>query len=604
VTRREAVASAAVVFLVAVAIRWYAASLVVFPKPEDTAYYVDVARNLLAGRGLVTDALWSFQTPPLVVPREAFEVWLPLPALLAAIPMALFGATFAAAQLSSVVIGALVPVLAWRLAADVAVEQGLPPGRARTLAIGTGLTAAVSLPLLLHSTLPDSTMLFGALTLATTLLITRIRARVASASGAIGARPTSVSSTEDARGRGFAPESVRDPRPRSQTDRIPLQDVTNEAQVVTYARPTSVRAGATERRPLGLLVALGVVLGLAALTRNEALWLAVIWAVLAWRVPILARDRLFLVAIPAAVALVFFAPWMVRDWIAFGSPLPGQALTNALSIQGTDIFAWSDPVSVSRYLAVGPARLLEMRVVGIEHNLLDVLLVPGAPLSIIGLIGLPWVVRIRALQPLLLVSLVIFLVTSLVFPVSTTWGTFLHAAGAIHVVLIISALLALDRLIAAIGRRRAWTRPVAWLAPTLTVSGALLFSIALLPAFGGGSAATARTFAALDRAMTAAGLPIAASGPVITDAPIWIPYVGGGTALALPFESPASVLDLARRFAAKAVVVVDPGHPFPASLAAGGSDAACFEPVPLGTPSDPRDAEAIADARVFRIVCP
>ena len=31
-------------------------------------------------------------------PRPAFEVWLPLPSLLAAIPMALFGTTFAAAQ--------------------------------------------------------------------------------------------------------------------------------------------------------------------------------------------------------------------------------------------------------------------------------------------------------------------------------------------------------------------------------------------------------------------------------------------------------------------------------------------------------------------------
>ena len=33
------------------------------------------------GRGLVSDALWSYQTPPLVFPRPAFEVWLPLPTL-------------------------------------------------------------------------------------------------------------------------------------------------------------------------------------------------------------------------------------------------------------------------------------------------------------------------------------------------------------------------------------------------------------------------------------------------------------------------------------------------------------------------------------------
>jgi hypothetical protein len=535
-SRGEAALSAAIVFIVALGIRWYAASLVVFPKPEDTAYYVDVARNLLAGRGLISDALWSYQTPPLVVPREAFEVWLPLPTFAAALPMALFGSTFAAAQVSSVLIGSVVPVLAWRLAADVAEERRLPPGRARTFAIGTGLTAAVSLPLILHSTLPDSTMPFAALSLAACLLITRI-------------------------------------------------------------------CSATTR-PTRQLVALGAVLALAALTRNEAAWLALAWVVVAVRLPVTRPERLDLILIPAAVALAMFAPWMVRDWLAFGTPLPGQALTNALSIEGTDIFAWNDPPTLARYLAAGPGRLIEMRVTGVGHNLFDVLLLPGAPLSFIGLIGLPWIVRTRALQPLLLVSAVIFLVTGLLFPVSTTWGTFLHAAGAIHVLLIVSALLALDRVIVAIGRRRGWTRPVAWFAPALTVSGALLFSVVILPTFGGASVATARQFAALDQQMAASGLPIDRSGPIITDAPIWMPYTGGGTGLALPFESPASVLDLAHRFHASIVVVASANQPFPATLAAGGAGSECFQAVEIGRPADPAFARALEGTSVYRVVCP
>jgi hypothetical protein len=533
------------VFLVALAVRWYAASLVVFPKPEDTAYYVDAARNLLAGRGLISDALWSYQTLPLVVPREAFEVWLPLPTFAAVIPMGILGSTFAAAQVSSVLIGALVPVLAWRLAADVAEERGLPIGRARTLAVGTGLTAAVSLPLILHSTLPDSTMPFAALTLATGLLITRIR-------------------------HAYEERAMR------------------------------------RSRPLGQLILLGIVLGLAALTRNEAAWLAIAWVVVAWLLPISRRDRTVAIAIPAVIALAIFSPWMIRDWLAFGSPLPGQALTNALSVNGTDIFAWDDPPTLSRYLAVGPARLLEMRVIGIEHNLFEVLLVPGAPLSYIGLVALPWLLRTRALQPLVLVSGVIFLETSLLFPVSTTWGTFLHAAGAIHVLLMISALLALDRLIVAIGRRRGWTRPVAWLAPALTVSGALLFSAVVLPSFGAGSVSTQRTFEALDRQLELAGVGPSGrmTAPVITDAPIWLPYVAGGTGLALPFEPASSVLDLARHFHATTIVVVSRDHPFPATVAAGGPDAACFEPIDIGIPPDPLDAKALAGVRVYDLVCP
>ena len=541
-SRHEAVVSAGVVFVIAIVVRWYAASLVVFPRPEDTAYYVDVARNLLGGRGLVSDALWSYQTAPLVIPRPAFEVWLPLPTFAAALPMAVFGPSFEAAQVSSIVIGALVPVLAWRLAADVAEERRLPPGRARTLAIGTGVTAGVSLPLILHSTLPDSTMPFTALTLVAVLLMSRLRSRIAR-DGAVG--------------------------------------------------------GST-----AWLVALGLILGLAALTRNEALWLGLVWAALAIGLPIAGRDRLAAVAIPAVVALVVFAPWLIRDQLAFGSPLPGQALSNALSIDGTDIFAWQDPPTLGRYLAIGLPRLLDLRITGIGHNLFDVLLLPGAPLSFIGLAGLPWAARLRSLQPLALVSVAMFLVTALVFPVSTTWGTFLHAAGAIHVLLIVSALLALDALIAAVGWRRGWYRPVAWLAPTLTVSGAILFSALLLPSFGEASLLTLRRFVDLDLRLDEIGLTAEASRPLITDTPIWLSYTHGGTALALPYESPSSVLDLARRFHAPAVVTLTGDHPFRAAIATGDDPAAgCFEDItpPATTALGGDDADLL---RVYRVSCP
>ena len=136
-SRREAWITALAVFAVALAVRIVAASVIDFPKPEDTAYYVGVARNLVEGRGLVSDALWSYGTPPLVFPRPAFEVWLPLPSLLAAIPMALAGGprpipletAMRAGQVVSVVAGAIVAVLGWRLAARARSPSG--PGSRR-----------------------------------------------------------------------------------------------------------------------------------------------------------------------------------------------------------------------------------------------------------------------------------------------------------------------------------------------------------------------------------------------------------------------------------------------------------------------------------------
>jgi hypothetical protein len=561
VSRREAWLSALLVLGVALAARAVAASLIEFPKPEDTAYYVGVARNLVEGRGLVSDALWSYATPPLEFPRPAFEVWLPLPSLLAAIPIALLAGpapiplddAFRAAQLTSIALGGLLAVLAWRLAADVAEARRLPAGRARSLALGTGLTAGLYLPLVLHSALPDSTMLFGVLALGACLLMTRV---------------------------------LRDPG----------------------------RAAPTDPRLLGI----GVLLGLAALTRNEAAWLALAWLLLVIALPtdrlrrpgeyagraVAARVRL--VGVVAVVSLALFTPWAIRDWVVFGNPLPGQAISNALSVSGFDIFAWNDPPTLARHLALGPERLAEIRIEGLWHNLGSVLLFLGFPVSLIGLVGLPWQARDAALRPLVLLAGLTFLVTSLLFPVATTWGTFLHAAGPVHILLLVSALGVLDGLIVRVGRWRGWHRPVAWLGPALAVFASAVFSVMILPAFGTGATATQRTYQALAERMAAIGSPLRPDGPpIVHDFPIWLAETTRVRALALPDETPADVLDLAQAFGAEWLLVDKPDHGrWPAVLDGSADPAArCFTEVDLGVSADPALADALEDMRVFRIDC-
>ncbi len=546
---REAWLSAGLVFLVALAVRAVSAAGVPFPVPEDTAYYVEVARNLVQGRGLVSDALWSYQTPALdpatgtfglFFPRPAFEVWLPLPSLLMAVPMLLFGPTFHAAQVMSVPVGALVPVLAWRLGADVAAELGLPAGRARTMALGAGLCAAVFGPLVLHNLLPDSTMVFAVLALWACLLMERL---VRDASG----------------GR---------------------------------------RIASLDRRLLGL----GVLLGLAAVTRSEAAWVALTWALLAWlAVPGARRERLRLVAVPAVVALAVFAPWGIRDWRIFGSPLPGQTAANAFSVTGFDIFAYQVLPTLQRYLAQGPAALLRMRVEGFDHNLFSVLLIPAVPVGPLGLLALPWTGRLRSLRPLLIVSLLTFTITTLVFPVATTWGTFLHAAGPVHVLLLVSCLVALDAVIARVGRWRGWTRPVAWLGPALVAGVAAPFLLLTVTGIGSLAADTQARYAALPGRLAAAGIPLSADAPVVTDFPIWLSYADGVPTLALPDESPASVLSLAQRFGARLLVVQSSGHGAWPQVIEGPNappGAACFQAVPL-----PPAGAALAETRAYLIVC-
>jgi hypothetical protein len=534
---RELVVSALAVFLVALAVRAWAATQITFPAPEDTAYYVGVARNLLDGRGLVSDALWSYGTPPLEFPRPAFEIWLPLPAFLAAVPMAILGPSFAAAQVSSIVMGALVPVLAWRVAADVAIELGLAPGRARSLAIGTSLTSAVYLPLVLHSALPDSTMPFAVFALAACLLMTRIPG-----------------------------------------------------------------AG----RPGWPLASLGILLGLAALTRNEAIWLALAWVTLVRWSGAPTGEQIRRIALVGVVAMAVFAPWAIRDWIVFGNPLPGQALSNALSLNGRDIFAWQDPPTLSAYLEAGPGVWIGTRITGFTHNVLNVLVIFGVPMSLIGIAALPRLARLRSLRALLIVAGLTFAVTSLLFPVATTWGTFLHAAGPVHVLLLTGCLAALDASIGWVGRRRGWTRPVAWLGPALAVFSGILFTAALLPSFGAEGRETEAKFAYLREALDDLDGE-GGTAPVISDYPIWLAEETGRRSLALPDEPPASVLDLAAAFPGTHLLVVDRregGGRWPAILEEGLPGSECFRRIDLPKPADPLTLRAVAGTQAYRVGCP
>lgn len=542
-SRREAWLGAAAVFVAALTVRVVAAAAVSFPVPEDSAYYAGVARNLVEGRGLVSDALWSYATQPLAVPRAAFEVWMPLPSLLAAIPIAVAGAAnwFRAAQVVSVLSSSVVAVLAWRLAANVATEMALPVGRARTMAVGTGLVTAVLGPLVVYGTLPDSTAPFAALSLAACVLMARIAAG---------------------------------------------------------------EPGGFDRR----LVALGVVLGLAALTRSEAIWLALAWVVVGWFwAPGSRARRAWLVAVPAIVALLIFAPWAVRDWLVFGTPLPGQTLANALYVHYTDVFAYLDPPTLANYLAQGLPALVGAHLTGIANDLFSVLLIPAFPVGLLGLLALPWAGRRPALRPLVLAATFTFLATSLVFPVATLSGTYLHAAGSAFVLLSIGCVAALDDFIVRVGRLRHWTRPVAWLGPAFAIAAIAPLCVVAVTSLASQADDVRDRYAALPAAMARAGVPLDAAGPVITDNPIWLAEATGVPSLALPEEPPNAVLDLAHRFGVKLLIVRSgTGRQWPQILNGGGNAAACFQEIALTDESGakPPQDSALRAIHVFRIVCP
>jgi hypothetical protein len=93
---------------------------------------------------------------------------------------------------------------------------------------------------------------------------------------------------------------------------------------------------------------------------------------------------------------------------------------------------------------------------------------------------------------------------------------------------------------------------------------------------------------------------------VITDFPIWLAEETGYRALALPNESPASVLDLAAHFPGTSLLVVDDepgGGRWPAILDEGGPGAECFQRLPIPAPADPYTSRAIEETRLYRVGC-
>jgi hypothetical protein len=521
-------AVAAGLYAVAAGFALAAAASLSFPLTEGSAYYVAVAENLVSGHGLVINAIWSYAAPPLTLPRPAFELWQPLATFIAALPMSVLGPTFAAAQLGYVLLGALLAPLAWLVGRDAARRLRLPADRASALAIGSGLLAAVGGPFLLAVAAPDSTLPFTILTVTACL-----------------------------------------------------------------AMPAAIDG---DRRAV---VALGVLLGLAYLARQEAVYVGLAFVLLAAGSGARWTSWLARVSSVAVVGALVAAPWWLRNAAVFGTPFSGQVADNLLFVRNEQVFAYLERPSLANFLAQGPGGILGNIAVALWHDLVDVLAVPGGPAIAVGLLtalaALAVIVRRRYVRhhalwasPLVALMLgggLIYVATSVLFPVATLWGTFEHAAGPLFVGLSVSAAAGTDRVVAWVRRRRGWPRTNAWLAPLTLVALTLPLAGLQVAIAAGQTRDEASRMAAAASALPAslADAGVAMDTPLISDQPIWLSDALDRPAIALPDEPPTAVARLAADFGAQALVVFDGRGRYPDVLRqAGGSPCFAERPVPGG----------------------
>ena len=225
------------------------------------------------------------------------------------------------------------------------------------------------------------------------------------------------------------------------------------------------------------------------------------------------------------------------------------------------------------------------------HDFVDVLVVPAAPIVIVGLISVAvGVVRRRQMSPetrrgslaaLFIYGGLTFVATSLLFPVATMWGTFEHASGPLLVGLTVAAVIGGDAFVAWLVRRRDWQRQNAWMAPAALLAVTVPLTLFTLGSAARQASAEQRTFAtlaaSLPTALTAAG--VGPTAPIISDRPVWLSDALGRSTLALSDEPVDVLLQLATRFDATAVVVVEGRGSYPQSLRADTSG--CFTEVPV-----------------------
>lgn len=505
-------------YAVAVVVGLFATGFVAFPTNEGSAYYVAVARNIADGRGLVIDTLWSYATPPLVLPRPAFELWQPMASFMAAVPMALLNGSFAAAQLGGILLGATVAPLGWAITRDTGRALGVAPERLEALAVGAGLLASISAPVVLATAVPDSSLPFLVL-----------------------------------------------------------------GSLACWLAP---RAWSSGRAATAL--GLGAALGLAYLARHEAVYIGAV-VLLVGIASARARARISPMRwlAPAAIAgLVVVGPWLVRNLAVFGTPLPGQALDNALLTSNEQIFAYSGRPTLAALLEQGPAGLAGNVIAALAHNLVDIVIVMAMPVGIVGLVAAVVLARQPAargtpLWLLLVAGLLTLAIASVVFPVASLWGTFQHASGPLLMGLTVAAVLAADAVVDYVRRRRHWKRANAWLAPLALalVAGPLaVFQLTLLARAGDDAAAR---YTAL--AEVVAQQPEVAGGArpvVISDHPIWLSETTGLSTLALPAEPADVVLRLANDQHASLIVISEGRADYPAAFRSGAT-AGCFVERPL-----------------------
>jgi len=340
-----------------------------YPAYPDSAYYVDVAQALNAGRGFNVDFIWIFPevggtipaVPVLPIPSNAH--WMPLASIVQLPFMAMFGTVAWASAAPFAIIGAIAAPLTWAIARNA---KATP-----SVATGAGILTAIPLLSAVYLVQPDNFSLYQPLVIASLWL---------------GARALRGS------GRAFIAAGLL-------------------AGLATLARNDG----------LLVLAGLGVIF---AFDRWRA------WRSAGSRTPAIPIGAA--VACVAIFVLVM-APWWARQLAVFGSISPSSASGKVLFIRDFGEWnSITTPANLEHLLGMGVGPLALSRIGGLVAALtIYITLVAGvvlAPLMVVG----GWARRRSDdLRPFFVYAGILFAFSALISAVHVPGGTFIHSAVAL-----------------------------------------------------------------------------------------------------------------------------------------------------------------------------
>jgi Dolichyl-phosphate-mannose-protein mannosyltransferase len=309
----------------------------------------------------------------------------------------------------------------------------------------------------------------------------------------------------------------------------------------------------------------GLLMGLAYLTRTPAIFLGLTWLIVmvARRLRKEREGWLGVVGATLAGIAIPVGLWSLRNLLTFGFFSSPAAFQSLFLTDYESLFNYKNQVSLQTWGENGIGKIFEVRLEALTTAVtnLNALLPPNAIFAALGLGWLAW--RVRAARSAALYCLVLFLGLPLIFGVVSTNGTYYQSAGSSAPFLLVGLVYGLWTGGQSLVKRL--NRANLQLGSILIGLFLLVNFVWLVPAY--------QAVLANDRGLAdqygrlRAWLQANPAEVVIASQPSSLNYIAGSGAVRLPpKEDLATLLEVARKYNAKYVIITEAAGLYPSIL--------------------------------------